>query len=179
MFQTNYLKSRTTPHESPACEFCGAEKQDEYHIFVECPSFQTHRRDSVAKAIGLHSGALAGRDGRATFNANRSLTHRNDLSRPDTDTIVEGFKAYSQSLVYGTIVDKSQYWRGITPPVPPPLTSLESSMAHHLAITLASRIAGAYLRETKRTAAEKAERKRKREGIEEYDGFEEYKEHGE
>ena len=142
-FQTNELDHRMTAQISPSCDLCGAERQSEYHLFVQCPYFSEYRTEAIDKATRLHVGMMAKEE---KDHAERALA----------------FKTFSQFLVFGTRAYPTQYWRGITPPVPPPLTHLEYTMSHHLAIVLTSRIAGAYLRERgKRVGPQWEEKKRK------------------
>lgn len=144
-FPTNMYDSRTTPHISPACDECGHEQQDEHHVFVVCPAFEQQRKQSLQQARSLHA-------------VDKAIPEDEEGKR----THITAFETYTQELIYGAPASriKSQYWKGLTPKVPPPLDQSAARMAHHLAITLASRIAGEVFR--KRTARSSARLARKR-----------------
>lgn len=127
-FLTNERTAKSDSSQDSSCQFCGHKVQDERHLFVDCPHFEKFRDEALRKGIRLHAGALA-------------------KKTPDRDLRLREFEECAKQMIRGTPTAPTEYWIGSTPPVPPPLGDLEAKMAHHLAITLTSRIAGSYQRD--------------------------------
>ena len=153
LFITNAIEAKSNKSVTAACQFCGYGIQDERHLFADCPHFEMYRDEAIQKCSRLHAGALP-------------------EATPNRLTRLQAFQAYANRTIRGNDTDISEYWLGQTPPLPPQLSDLEAKMAHHLAITLASRIAGAYARDRAKDKGYDRRQKRSRDPDEEDRGDE-------
>ena len=134
-FVTDRREYQIDRTKDPTCGFCGHESQDERHLFVHCPYFDSFCNEAISKCARLHAGALAGQP----------------VGQPaERQERMDAFAAYASHTIHGGPADPTDFWIGIVPPVPKSLGDMEAKMAHHLSIMLASRIAGAYQREKSR-----------------------------
>jgi hypothetical protein len=129
-FYTGALRHRMYPALNPsaACSRCGHHTEDTRHIFVDCPHFEEFRQEAVVKS-------------------RRFLRMRNGEGIADHGGAAD-WEAYAEKTLRGSGAEQTQYYYGIVPPAPESLSRYGERLAHHLAIILTSRIAGAYLRDT-------------------------------
>lgn len=147
-FMTNKRENQIDPARPATCQYCAHDSQDETHLFVKCHNFDTFRQESIRKGTRLHAGALP-------------------ADMPGRAERISIFETYAKATTYGTNADPSQFWIGWVPTLPPNLTDMEAKMAHHLAITLTSRIAGSYQRDK---AKDRGYGRGKRKGKDKEDG---------
>ena len=120
----------TTP--SPSCPQCHCPKENTHHIFVDCPHYEPLRQEALNKS-------------RTFFNPGRNK----ESSGQESDRVAcERWEEYAKETIRGKDGHESRFYYGIVPPAVQPLTAYSERLAHNLAITLTSRIAGAYLRDT-------------------------------
>ncbi|EIW69129.1 hypothetical protein TREMEDRAFT_62856 [Tremella mesenterica DSM 1558] len=100
---------------SPECDLCGAQLQDETHIFVKCPFYEDMREQARKQLLGCRL------KGQAT----------------------EIWKSYVHNLFSNTSSHTTKYWYNIIPiPSPDTVTPYLIRRAYDMAISLTARIAG-------------------------------------
>lgn len=140
-FTAKSTQTKKGTADSMQCEECGDPCDDTRHILIECPCYADFKTEAVERTLQLHK------------------KKRNDKEWSEVQEAE--WKQYVSDTVYGTTRYTARYYLGHTPPLPPSLGPNERRTAHHLAIILASRIAGMYLREKeKRKWEARAEAKR-------------------
>lgn len=100
------------------CELCGADVQDEEHVFLECPAFDEHRTHEIAKTI------------------RRGQPSDKDKQPPGL------WPSYVHSVFEHTADRSSRYWYGLVPPSNG-ITGWQHRVAQNAALSLAGRIASA------------------------------------
>lgn len=129
MLRMNQFPTRARQHRdkivpTPACDLCGAERQDEKHIFLDCPTFTDMREEGIRKSFAF----------RKPFDKEEMEIPRKDLER------------YYRETLFGSDRWEARPWMGLVPVPQHPLHEREAGTAHHLAIIVTSRIAGEYFR---------------------------------
>lgn len=128
-YQTNALQSKIDKARSPSCVHCAARAETERHIFVDCTRYALFRTEAVQSAMRFW------RSGR------RRPRSSADEASPCHEVTEAEMRSYLEQQVAGPS-NTVCYWRGQTAKLPAGLGPFEATIAHHMCITLTSRIAG-------------------------------------
>lgn len=128
-FPTRKRQHRDKIVDSPACDLCGCDVQDEKHIFVDCPVFTEMREEGLRKCF----------------------TFRKPVDKAESEVPRTELEKYYRETLFGSDRWEARPWLGLVPVPQEPLHKKESGTAHHLAIILTSQIAGEYFRKRLRS----------------------------
>ena len=138
-FDSPWLQWRKGERSSPACDLCKSPMGDTLHIFQDCSALDAIRQQ-VANDLAK------------TYRKPREYddTEDTESNAPSEDPSARksAWARYIRSMIRWPEINvqpQGRYWLGIPPRPPAPLGPKDAGRAHEACLTLAGRVAGAFL----------------------------------